>query len=51
VWDVALNTGASVLALNVLEAAASSPSMIEKRNMLNAMIKDHQQDRLYVLIS
>lgn len=37
------------MALNVLEAAGLSPRMIEKKNMLNAMIKDHQQDRLYAL--
>jgi len=47
VWKVALDTGATVLALNVLEAAASDLRMIEKRNSLNAMIKDHQEDRLY----
>ncbi|KAL2044583.1 hypothetical protein ABVK25_012360 [Lepraria finkii] len=47
VWDIALNTGANIMALNVLEAAGLSPRMIEKKNMLNAMIKDHQQDRFY----
>ncbi len=48
VWNVALDTGAKVLALNVLEAAASSEGMIQRRNRLNSMIKDHQQERLYV---
>ena len=48
VWEAALETGANVLALNVLEAAASSPRMIEKRNQLNAMIMNHKEDRLYV---
>ena len=47
VWKVALDTGANVLALNVLEAAASSPRMIEKRNQLNSMIMSHHEDRLY----
>ena len=48
VWKVALDTGANVLALTVLEAAASSPRLTGKRDELNAMIKDHQEDRLYV---
>lgn len=48
VWNIALDTGANILALTVLEAAASSKSMLRKRNQLNAMIKDHQQERLYV---
>lgn len=43
---MALETGAKVLALNVIECAASSPGMIEKRNRLNLMIKEHQEDRL-----
>jgi len=46
VWTVALETGAKVLALNVIECAASSQGMIEKRNRLNLMIKEHQEDRL-----
>ena len=48
VWKIALETGANVLALTVLEAAASSPHMIQERNELNAMIKNHQEDNLYV---
>lgn len=48
VWNIALDTGANVLALTVLEAAASSDRMLRKRDQLNAMIKDHQQERLYV---
>ena len=48
VWNIALDTGANVLALTVLEAAASSERMLRKKNQLNAMIKDHQQERLYV---
>ena len=50
VWNIALDTGTNVLALTVLEAAASSDRMLRKRDELNAMIKDHQQERLYVLI-
>ena len=50
VWNIALDTGANVLALTVLEAAASSDRMLRKRDQLNAMIKDHQQERLYVSI-
>jgi len=46
VWTVALETDANVLALNVIEAAAPSPQLIEKRNSLNAMIENHQEDRL-----
>ncbi len=51
VWNVALDTGANVLALTVLEAAASSERMLRKKNLLNAMIKDHQEERLYVSFS
>ena len=51
VWNIALDTGANVLALTVLEAAASSERMLRKKNQLNAMIKDHQQERLYVSFS
>lgn len=50
-WKVALDTGANVLALNVIEAAASSPRMIERRNMLNAMIKAHQEAKLYAIFA
>ena len=46
-WKVALNTGANVLALTVIETAGSSSSMIKKRNDLNNMIKEHEEDRLY----
>ncbi|KAL8770993.1 MAG: hypothetical protein Q9209_003412 [Squamulea sp. 1 TL-2023] len=45
VWTVALNTGAHVLALNVLEAEHTSGGIIERRNELNGMIAQHSEDR------
>ena len=48
VWNVALATGANVLALTVTDAAASSERMDQKRTILNAFIKHHQHERLYV---
>lgn len=45
VWKVALDTGANVLALNVLEAAASSDRASSRRNSLNDKIANHQQER------
>lgn len=47
VWKVALDTGAHVLALNVLEADSSDMAN-SKRNALNNKIANHQQERLYV---
>lgn len=46
VWTVALETGAQVLALNVIEAAVTSESIPERRNSLNTMIQNHKEDRL-----
>lgn len=48
VWKVALDTGANVLALNVLEAEGSGDREISNRNSLNSKIANHQQERLYV---
>ena len=48
IWQLALDTGASVLALNVIETAASSTGMVQRRNFLNDMIVHHEEDRLYV---
>ena len=45
IWGVALDTGANVLALNILEAAASNDSANAKRNSLNSKIANHQQKR------
>ncbi|MCJ1277097.1 hypothetical protein MMC21_004906 [Puttea exsequens] len=47
VWTVAIATGANVLALDVIEAAASSPQAIEMRKVLNQKIKEHQEDKFY----
>ncbi|KAL9104938.1 MAG: hypothetical protein Q9163_000183 [Psora crenata] len=46
VWRVALDSGAKVLALNVIEAAGSSQGMVRKRKDLNDMIAKHEEDRL-----
>lgn len=45
VWRVALDTGANVLALNILEAEASSDIANSRRNSLNDKIVNHQQER------
>ncbi|CAF9936277.1 MAG: hypothetical protein ALECFALPRED_006751 [Alectoria fallacina] len=47
VWKVALDTGANVLALNVLEADGSGDRVNSKRNSLNDKIANHQQERFY----
>ncbi|CAD6589919.1 MAG: hypothetical protein ASARMPREDX12_004074 [Alectoria sarmentosa] len=47
VWKVALDTGANVLALNVLEADGSGDRVNSKRNSLNDKIANHQQERYY----
>lgn len=47
VWKVALDTGANVLALNILEAEASGDKANSKRNALNDRIINHQQERYY----
>ena len=45
VWKVALDTGANVLALNVLEAQASDDRLNSERNSLNDKIANHQEAR------
>lgn len=45
VWNIASATGANVLALNVIEAAATVGTIIQKRDALNALIMDHKQER------
>ncbi|KAL9065545.1 MAG: hypothetical protein Q9161_008149 [Pseudevernia consocians] len=47
VWKVALDTGANVLALNVLEAEGSEDAENSERNSLNNKIDNHQEDRYY----
>ncbi|KAL8814255.1 MAG: hypothetical protein Q9223_006509 [Gallowayella weberi] len=49
VWDVALGTGANVLALSVLEAEYTSGDVVQRRNELNGMIARHSQDRWHYL--
>lgn len=48
VWQLALDTGANVLALNVIETAASGTGMVQKRNLLNDLIVHHEDDHLCV---
>lgn len=40
---MALDTGANVLALNIVEAAARSESLILRRRQLNALIANHHE--------
>ncbi|KAL8942635.1 MAG: hypothetical protein Q9216_001548 [Gyalolechia sp. 2 TL-2023] len=49
VWKVALDTGANVLALSVLEAEYTSGDIVQRRKELNNLIAYHQEDRLYSL--
>lgn len=49
-WKNALDTGASVLALNVIEAAHPSQSLRDKRSELNTLIANHREDRWSVLL-
>ena len=48
VWDLALDSGANVLALNVVECAASTGTIVQRRDRLNQLINLHRQDRWYV---
>lgn len=45
VWKVALDTGANVLALNVLETEGEGNRANADRNFLNYRIIHHQQER------
>ena len=47
IWEVALNTGAKVLGLSIIETAASSAGLVQKRNFLNEMILHHEEDRFF----
>ena len=49
-WQKALDTGASVLALNVIEAAYPSQSLRDKRSELNTLIASHKEDRWSVML-
>lgn len=46
---MALDTGANVLALSVLEAAYTSGDIVERRNELNNLIAGRQEDRFCFL--
>ncbi|KAL9605345.1 MAG: hypothetical protein Q9179_001473 [Wetmoreana sp. 5 TL-2023] len=45
VWTVALDTGANVLALSVLEAEYTAGDIVERRNNLNSLIASHTEER------
>lgn len=49
VWDIGLRSGANVLALNVIEAAFTDGTIIQRRDALNALIANHKQDRWYTM--
>lgn len=45
---MALDTGAKVLALNVIEAASPNKDLRHRRSELNALIANHKEDRWLV---
>ena len=47
-WNIALSSGAKVLALTIPEAAARSKILIERRTKLNNLILSHEVERLWV---
>ncbi|KAI4224419.1 MAG: hypothetical protein L6R36_004682 [Xanthoria steineri] len=49
VWSVALETGANVMALSVLEAEHTGGDLIQRRNALNEMIAQHSQHRWHYM--
>ncbi|KAL8958807.1 MAG: hypothetical protein Q9193_004205 [Seirophora villosa] len=49
VWTVALDSGANVLALNVLEGEHTSGDIVPRRKQLNALIAGHEEHRLYYM--
>lgn len=44
VWQLAIDAGAKVLALNIIEAAASNSGLVQRRNLLNDMIMHHEEE-------
>lgn len=50
VWDIGLASGANILALNVIEAAFTDDTIVQRRDALNALIADHEQDRWWVKV-
>ncbi|KAI4261761.1 MAG: hypothetical protein L6R42_003044 [Xanthoria sp. 1 TBL-2021] len=49
IWSVALETGANVLALSVLEAEHTGGDLIQRRNELNEMISRHSEHRWHYM--
>lgn len=49
-WKKSLDTGASVLALNIIEAAYPSQSLRARRSELNTLIANHKEERWSVLL-
>ncbi|KAI4213857.1 MAG: hypothetical protein LQ351_003552 [Letrouitia transgressa] len=47
VWKIALDSGANVLALNILEAQSTAGTIVQRRNLLNQLIAQHTEDRWY----
>ncbi|KAL8819830.1 MAG: hypothetical protein Q9191_007648 [Dirinaria sp. TL-2023a] len=51
VWDIGLASGANVLALNVIEAAFTIGTIVQRRDALNTLIANHKQDRWFVRVA
>ncbi|KAL9019786.1 MAG: hypothetical protein Q9185_002930 [Variospora sp. 1 TL-2023] len=49
VWTVALETGANVLALSVLEGEYTSGDIVQRRKELNGLIASHEERRLHYM--
>ncbi|KAL8842239.1 MAG: hypothetical protein Q9170_000645 [Blastenia crenularia] len=49
VWRVALDTGANVLVLSILEAAYTAGDILQRRKELNSLVACHEEKRLYYL--
>ena len=47
-WTTALDSGAKVLALNILEAGYPDPTLIQTRKTLNALILNHKEKNMFV---
>lgn len=47
-WTVALNSGAKVLAMNILEAGYPDKTLIQTRKTLNTLILDHKEKNVFV---
>ena len=47
-WTVALESGANVLAINIMECADPDPDLIHRRKSLNLAIMDHKEKNVFV---